>query len=328
MAFGIDDLIGGLVGGGIKMFANSQQNDANWDQNVYNALVNVQEAQRSRDFSAQQAEIMRQFNNSESAATWQRNLASMRENQDWSSAQADVARQFSAGQQTKAEQFNANQAQLNRDFQNQQTSTAYQRAMADMKTAGLNPILAYRQGGAGSGAGGQGSVGPVSGPMASVGNASSSAASSGIPGSASASVGAGHAPVAALQGALGSAMEAAKFQPVLGQLKEQEKLTAADEDLRRSQAHTERERAVTQRAETELKRSQKELTDEQTKNEPRRQGTVAGVNVPYWTDQIRPAASRVIGDVKRSIDETSNSAWAVKERFWPSNLPSMIDASQ
>ncbi|UPW41072.1 DNA pilot protein [Sigmofec virus UA08Rod_5614] len=53
-----------------------------------------------------------------------------------------------------ANSFSASEAQKNRDFQERMSNTSYQRAIDDMKKAGINPVLAFNQGGSSTPTGG------------------------------------------------------------------------------------------------------------------------------------------------------------------------------
>ena len=109
------------------------------------------------------------FNASQSAAANALNTAYLQSQQAYNDYQAALANQTQQDTWNKTAEYNSQEAQKNREWQEYMSSTAYQRAVKDLKAAGLNPILAAMNGGASMGTGATATQGNISAAMASSG---------------------------------------------------------------------------------------------------------------------------------------------------------------
>lgn len=111
-----------------------------------------------------------QYQNAEGQRQSQFNQNSMLQQMGYNTLGAIMQGVYNHIENSVAMNFNSVEAMKNREWQEHMSNTAYQRAVADMKEAGLNPILAFQNGGASTPGG---SAGTISG--ASMGAPSSSA---------------------------------------------------------------------------------------------------------------------------------------------------------
>ena len=110
------------------------------------------------------------YQGQESAMQGKYNSQSMLKQMGYNTLQAIMQGVYNHIENSVAMNYNSAEALANREWQEHMSNTAYQRAVEDMKKAGINPILAFANGGASTPGG---SAGTISG--TSMGLASSSA---------------------------------------------------------------------------------------------------------------------------------------------------------
>ena len=163
------------LGSGIKSFGNPIVDNA---AQGYASIAGMG-ANMANAVSAEAQEAAMNYN------AWQASNANaitadyLQQQMAYNSAEATKAREYNTKMYERALADNKALAKESRDWQEMMANTAYQRAVKDMQAAGINPILAYSQGGAAVPGGATASIGAPNSAAASIGLGSGVSASVG-----------------------------------------------------------------------------------------------------------------------------------------------------
>lgn len=160
--------------------AAASSNATSWASQSAQGQFNQNSANMANDLATQRLMQQYQFNSAMMNQANAFNMNMWNAQAEYNSYEAALQRAWQEYMMEKSMAYNSAEAQKGRDWQQFMYENRYQMAMADMKAAGLNPILAYGGINGSAGASPTGSIGTPTGATASAGLSSSAQTSGGL----------------------------------------------------------------------------------------------------------------------------------------------------